>query len=213
MKRWSDRLAHDLKGPLAPLQTAAFLLRSGALPPERQRELVDVIDRQTRRLNRMIEELGDFTRAEQNRLVTRRGPCSLALVLDLALGAVPDAATEPEFIGGTDAIEIDGDEPRLVQMFGTLLSHARARDPAHAPVLRIEPLDAGVRVSVIDRGPAPDPTALAGLFDAPQPAPADEGLGLALMLAGAIAQAHDGRLDAHPADTGGLRIDCSLPRL
>jgi signal transduction histidine kinase len=212
MKRWSDRLAHDLKGPLAPLQTAAFLLRSGALPPERQRELVDVIDRQTRRLNRMIEELGDFTRAEQNRLVTRRTPCALALVLDLALGAVPDVSTEPEYAAGTDAAEIDGDEARLVQLFATLLSHARARDPVHSAALRIEPAGDSVRVSVIDRGPAPEPDALATLFDAPQPAPADEGLGLGLMIAAAIAQAHDGRLDAHSADTGGLRIDCTLPR-
>jgi signal transduction histidine kinase len=212
MKRWSDRLAHDLKGPLAPLQTAAFLLRSGALPPERQRELIDVIDRQTRRLNHMIEELGDFTRAEQNRLVTRRAPCSLALVLDLALGAVPDVATEPHFVNGTDAAEIDGDESRLVQLFATLLTHARARDPAHSAALRIEPAGDAVRVSVIDRGPAPDPSILATLFDTPQPAPADHGLGLGLMLASAIAQAHDGRLDASPVDSGGLRIDCTLPR-
>lgn len=212
MKRWSDRLAHDLKGPLAPLQTAAFLLRSGSLPPERQRELVDVIDRQTRRLNRMIEELGDWTRAEQQRLVTRRAPCTLALVLDLALGAVPDVATEPEYAGGTGAAEVDGDEPRLVQLFATLLSHARSRDPAHAPQVRVEPDGDGVRVSVIDRGPAPDPATLATLFDAPQPAPADEGLGLGLMIAAAIAKAHDGRLDARMGEDGGLRIDCLLPR-
>lgn len=212
MKRWSDRLAHDLKGPLAPLQTAAFLLRSGAMPPERQRELVDVIDRQTRRLNRMIEELGDFTRAEQNRLVTRREPTPLALVLDLALGAVPDASTEPDFVPGTDAAQISGDESRLVQLFATMLMHARSRDPANAPVLRIEPAGDRVRVSVVDRGPTPDADALAAMFDAPQPAPADEGLGLGLMIAHAIAQAHDGRLDAAPVDGGGLRLDCTLPR-
>ena len=36
---WLDRLAHDLRGPLMPLQTAAYLLRSGHLEPERQQEL------------------------------------------------------------------------------------------------------------------------------------------------------------------------------
>jgi signal transduction histidine kinase len=69
MPPWLDRIAHDLRGPLMPLQTAAYLLRSGQLDPVRQAELVDVIDRQTRQLSRMIEELGDWLRASQQRLI------------------------------------------------------------------------------------------------------------------------------------------------
>lgn len=211
MTRWTDRIAHDLKGPLAPLQTAAFLLKSDALAPERQRELIDVIERQARRLNRMIEELGDFARADQRRLVTEHAPCPLALVLDLAIGSVPGLATEPRFAPGLDAAEVRGDEPRLVQLFHALLGHLAGRDPAGTPGLRIEPAPAGVRITLTDRGPDLEPAALAALLAAPSPAPHDDGLGLRLMTAAAIAAAHGGTLHARVHDGGGLCFECELP--
>lgn len=211
MRHWSDRIAHDLKGPLAPLQTAAFLLKSDALASDRQRELVGVIERQSRRLNRMIEELGDMTRAEQCRLVADRSPCPLALVLDLAIGSVPGMATEPRFTPGLDNVEVRGDESRLVQLFHALLTHLAVRDPAGSPALHVEAADGGVCIVLADRGPDVDPAALATLFDAPLPAPHDEGLGLRLMVAAAIARAHEGRLQAAARDGGGLRFECELP--
>ncbi|MFC0676474.1 sensor histidine kinase [Lysobacter korlensis] len=211
MRRWTDRVAHDLKGPLAPIQTATFLLRSDVLPPERQRELIDVIDRQTRRLNRMIEEFGDWNRAEQQRLVGQRVRTPLAMVLDLAIGSVPGLSTDPRFAAGLEAAEVEADESRLVQLFNTLLAHLSARDPAHSPELHVEPAPAGLRVVLADRGPALDEAGAAGLFDAPLPAPADEGLGLRLLIADAIARAHGGQLRASPRDGGGLQFECELP--
>jgi signal transduction histidine kinase len=211
MKRWTDRIAHDLKGPLAPLQTATFLLKSSEVGPERQRELIEVIERQARRLNRMIEELGDFNRADQQRLVTERRPCMLALVLDLAIGSVPGLATDPRFAPGLEMAEVDGEEARLVQLFHALLVHLAARDPAGTPELRVEPVGAGVRVVLADRGPDLAPAALAALFEAPMPTPHDDGLGLRLMIAAAIAQAHGGALRAQAREGGGLRFECELP--
>ena len=67
-----DRLAHDLRGPLSPLQTAAYLLRRPDLEPERRDELLAIIDRQTTRLSSMVQEVSDWTRARQSRLVSRR---------------------------------------------------------------------------------------------------------------------------------------------
>src|SRR3546814_13244690 len=46
---WLDRLAHDLRGPLAPLQTASYLLQRDALDPARRTELRELLDRQTHR--------------------------------------------------------------------------------------------------------------------------------------------------------------------
>lgn len=211
MTRWTDRVAHDLKGPLAPLQTAAFLLKSDTLGTERQRELVDVIERQARRLNRMIEELGDYTRADQHRLVTEREPCMLVFVLDLAIGSVPGLSTEPRFAPGLEMAQVEGDESRLVQLFHTLLGYVVTRDPTGTPELQIEPSDAGVRIVLADRGPDLAPAVLATLLDAPLPVPHDEGLGLRLMIAAAIAQAHGGTLRVQTRDGGGLCFECELP--
>lgn len=210
---WFDRIAHDLKGPLAPLQTAAFLLKSDALPPERQRELVTLIERQTRRLDRMIGEFGDWSRASRNALVARRAPCELALVLDLAIGSVPGCQSVARVAPGLERAHVEGDEGRLTQLFGTLLAHAGWRDPTRSPDVTVEPAgDAAVCIGVEDHGPALAPDVLATLLGEPSAVPFDEGLGLRLPIAAAIAAAHGGSLRAEPVTPGfGLRLLCTLP--
>ena len=50
-----------------------------------------------------------------------------------------------------------------------------------------------------------------GRLDAPLPAPHDDGLGLRLMIAAAVAEAHGGTLRAQARDGGGVRFECELP--
>lgn len=209
-----DRLMHDLKGPLAPLQTAAYLLGRDDLPVERRRELLDTLQRQSRRLAQMIDEAGDWFRASQQRLVGRSDPCELATLIDNAIGGIVGCRVEPHIPAALAGLVITGDEARLGQMLATLIRHAGARDAEHPPGLVVAPLgDDGVRIIISDWGPALDPAALAGLFEQPRPEPADTGLGLHLLIAAAIARAHQGRLIAVPREPGrGLSLVCELPR-
>ena len=207
-----DRLVHDLKGPLAPLQTAAYLLGRDDLPPERRRELLDTLERQSRRLGHMIEEAGDWVRASQQRLVTRRAPCELGLLLDTTVGGIAGCTVEPRVPAEMVEQVITGDDSRLLQMFAALIRNASARDPGHTPAVVVAAVPAGVRITVSDRGPALDADALAGVLDRPHPAPPDAGLGLRLLIASAIASAHGGTLVAVPGDAGvGLALVCELP--
>jgi hypothetical protein len=59
-------------------------------------------------------------------------------------------------------------------------------------------------------GPAPDAAQLATLLLQPQAEPFDEGLGLRLLIARAIAHAHGGELEALVEDNR-LRLRCELP--
>ena len=86
-KPWFDRLAHDLRGPLTSLQTAAYLLRTDPAGPN-AKDLADLVVRQSQRMGRMIEELDDWSRAEQRRLVDRREQVDLESALDMGLAAV-----------------------------------------------------------------------------------------------------------------------------
>jgi signal transduction histidine kinase len=206
---WLGRLAHDLRGPLMPLQTASYLLRSGQLEPERQQELFVLVERQTQRLARMIDELDDWSRASQHTLLGAREPCEPALLLDNALGGARlGSNVAPTIVDDTGECHVDGDPSRLTQLLRTMLEYASRSRPVQ---VSMEILDARVRIDVIDAGATTDSAQLVALLEQPMPEPHDEGLGLRLLVAHAIAEAHDGTLHADAAPGGGLRLRCELP--
>lgn len=204
-----ERLVHDLKGPLSPLQTAAYLLRRQDLPPERRMELAETIERQSRRMASMIEELGDWVRGNEGRLVVRRRPVEVQMLVDLALGGVPGCTGTPEVAADVAEARVDADESRLVQALAALIAHAQSRDEA-PPLVHAMRRGERVVIEVADRGPVPD--APESLLAAPLPEPFDMGLGLRLVVAAAIVGAHGGTLDAH-ALAPGLAYRMELPLL
>jgi signal transduction histidine kinase len=207
-----DRLMHDLKGPLAPLQTAAYLLGREDLPPERRRELLDTLERQSRRLGHMIDEAGDWFRASQHRLVSRSEPCALTVLIDNAICSIPGCHVEPVIPAELAGLDIRGDESRLLQMLVTLLRHACARDPGGTPGLVVDSSAQRLRITVSDQGPNLDSSGLADLLDQPCPEPLDAGLGLRMLIAHAIAIGHGGTLVAVPnLPHRGLSLVCELP--
>jgi K+-sensing histidine kinase KdpD len=202
-----ERLVHDLKGPLSPLQTAAYLLRRPDLPPERRMELAETVERQSRRMAAMIEELGDWVRAGEGRLLLRSRPVDVAMLVDLAIGGVAGCASVPEMDEGTATAVVEGDEGRLVQALGALIAHAQSRDTA-PPLVHAMRRGARVVIEVADRGPTPDDAD--ALLAAPLPEPYDLGLGLRLLVAAAIVRAHGGELVPH-ALAPGLAWRMELP--
>lgn len=206
--QWLDRIAHDLRGPLTPLQTAAYLLKSGELDPQRQRELVDIIDRQTRRLARMIGEFDDWSRAQQQHLLGTREPFDLATTLDCAIGAIPDCMIEPELAPDCVGLRVDCDQLRLIQAFKSLIQYVHRRD--REATVQLSRRGDEVQVELHDRGEALDPDAQAALLERRDPAPDDDGLGLGLLLARAIVEGHGGTL-AIESSPSGLALRCRLP--
>lgn len=202
-----ERLVHDLKGPLSPLQTAAYLLRRPELPEERRVELAETIERQSRRMAGMIEELGDWVRAQEGRLIHRRRPVEVQMLLDLAVGGVPGCITQPDVAPELAGAHVEGDETRLVQAVGSLLTFGQWRGGA-APSLHAWREGRQVLIEVSDAADPPD-NAPALLVD-PLPEPFDLGLGLRLVIADAIVRAHGGMIDAH-ALAPGLAFRMALP--
>jgi K+-sensing histidine kinase KdpD len=207
---WLDRIAHDLRGPLTPLQTAAWLLKSERehLDAQRQQELLDIIERQSRRLGRMIDEIDDWARMQQQRLLGEAMPCELTTMLDLAISAIPGCMIEPQFGPGCAGASIECDQFRLVQAFQILIEYSCARDP-NATVLVSRAEGAFIDVKLLDHAGAVDADAASQLFERPDHAPANEGLGLRLLLARAIVEAHGGTLVAEPT-ADGLLLRCRL---
>ena len=210
--RGLERLAHDLRGPLAPLQTAAYLLRNGQLDDTRQHELYDLIERQTRRLGGMIEELDDWLRAGQDRLLgttTRVEPVAL---LEVAMTGAGCTGGEPADIDDDSLLAaVVGDQRRLVQLLRIVLEHAKAHAGGAPPLVRVRSAGDRLTLEVIAAGgDAGDAGPAATLLEQPLPHPAEDSLGLRLLVACAIARAHGGSLEAGDHE-GRLRLHCVLP--
>ncbi|MEO5565270.1 MAG: histidine kinase dimerization/phospho-acceptor domain-containing protein [Luteimonas sp.] len=203
---WLDRLVHDLRGPLGPLQTAVYLLRRDDLDPQKRVELMEILDRQTRRLGRMLDELDEWTRTPRQPSPGPGERCDLALILDYALASAGIAGTPVE--SGSALIEVQGDQQRLTQLLRSLLGFATG--DGGTPRIILSRAARGAQVDVCLAGPAPGSEILSTLFEHPQAAPYDEGLGLRMMLARVIARAHGGELAALVED-GSLVLRLELP--
>jgi signal transduction histidine kinase len=207
---WFDRLAHDLRSPLTSLQTAAYLLRSDP-GGSNTKELADIVVRQAQRMGKMIEELDDWSRAEQGRLVDATETLDLDGALDMALAGVQGCMLEPMHLGNdANGLVVRADGTRLPQLFRTMLEQVMSRDAGSA---RITVARAGDRaqVTVMDDGPALASEVRAKLLDAPQIPPPDNGLGLRLLIARAIAEGHGGELRFVDEEGATFCLRCSLP--
>lgn len=206
---WLDRLAHDLRGPLAPLQTASYLLQREDLDPARRAELLLLLERQTHRLARMLDELDDWRRIDRGDLLGQREASEMALLLDYALVGSGLGGTPVDDDGGIAMV--DADAQRLTQGLRTLLDFAIARDGS-APELVLCSDDDRVQLQLALTGPPPSAAEAAALFEQPQADPFDGGLGLRLPLAREIVRAHGGELSAKIVDDR-LVLRCDLPRI
>ena len=201
---WLDRLAHDLRGPLAPLQTATYLLQRDDLDEARRKELLAMLERQVRRLGAMLEDLGDWVRVGRGKLIGNTEPGEPVMQLDHALVGAGLAGTPVDDDGAIAVVE--GDARRLTQMLRTLLDFARARGAT--PVISLRSGDASIMVRIALPGVRIESPG--DLVETPEGDPFDEGLGLRLLIAREIARAHGGELSAGN-DGDALVFLCELP--
>ena len=102
-------LAHELRNPLAAIQTSAQLLRPDALDEEMLGEVRGMIVRQARLMARLVEDLLDATRISRGTIAVRKEPVNLAEIVGPrrrgrpAADRGPRASTHPLPAGGAPA--------------------------------------------------------------------------------------------------------------
>ena len=216
--QWLDRLAHDLRGPLTPLQTAAYLLKSGQIDAAQQQELFTLIERQTRAMGAMIDELGDWSQANRGVLSCGRDPCDVGMLLEIAVDTMktPDGIV-PLVRDDCDGAVVTGDQVRLVELLRTLTGYVMSRVPGVAPGIHVSRQGSMVQIDIsatdspARSGTTVDAAEIAAVFEQPLPEPHDGGLGLRLLIARAIAVAHSGAVMAEALPGGGVLIRIELP--
>ena len=217
-------LAHELRNPLAPIRNAAVLLaRMPGLPANVERALA-VIDRQSRHLARLVDDLLEVSRITQGKISLRKTDVSLVDCLSDALhaveGALQAAGHEVLVHMPDDPLHASADATRMVQCFLNLLNNAIKFTP-HGGVISVsaERLQGQAKISISDSGIGIPPEHLDDIFGLfSQVAPALErsqgGLGIGLSLVKGFVELHGGSVEATSEGAGcGSTFTVCLPLL
>ena len=205
-------LAHELRNPLAPIRAAVRILQLKAEPAPEAQLALEVIDRQTRQMTRLIDDLLDIARITCNKLLLRKERVKLSELLTAAVETSQPLIEQRghSLILNTppEPVYLDGDFIRLAQVVANLLNNAAKYTKPGGQILVTSALEKDcVLIRITDTGMGISPESLPQIFEmftqANLPATgARGGLGIGLTLVKRLVEMHGGTISAYSAGEG-----------
>ncbi|MCC6070134.1 ATP-binding protein [Massilia sp. GCM10020059] len=217
-------LAHELRNPLAPISSAAELLKLGTLDTERVRSTGALIARQVGHMTGLVDDLLDVSRVTSGMAVIQDEEVDIKRVLADAMEQVRPLmeARKHRCVVQTapGSVAVGGDYKRLVQVVANLLHNAAKYTPEHGRIeVALEAGDDHATLKVSDNGVGISPELLPSVFELFSQAErssdrAQGGLGLGLALVKSLVELHGGSVAAASAGANaGSSFTVRLPRL
>ncbi|SFG87513.1 PAS domain S-box-containing protein [Duganella sp. CF458] len=215
-------LAHELRSPLAPISTAAQLLKMGGRNPEYVQRSTAIIDRQVKHMSELVDDLMDVSRVTRGLVSIEKEEVAVSDVVARAVEQsrplIESRKQQLVLDAPDDGTCVLGDDTRLVQVLANLLNNsAKYTQQGGRIVLRVETRDGHVIISVADNGMGMDADLLPRVFDLfaqaeLTPDRRGGGLGLGLALVKSIVALHGGQMNALSAGRGkGSTFTVTLP--
>jgi two-component system OmpR family sensor kinase len=218
MRRFLGDASHELRTPLTSIRGYAELFRRGAAErPDDLRLSLRRIEEEAERMGVLVDELLLLAHTDETRPMSLGEVDLNGLVSDAVRDArarYPGRPIEIETVGD---VLIQGDDDRLRQALGNLITNALVHTPDGTPVtVRLSEEDGMAMVAVEDSGPGLDADTLEHAFDRfwrhdRSRSRVTGGAGLGLAIVDAIARSHGGRVTAANRDSGGARFALYLP--
>lgn len=226
-------VAHELKNPLTSLRSAVETLPLAKTDTSRGR-LLEVIQHDVKRLDRLISDISDASRLDAELQRQEAANVDLRQLLEMVVGLAQDVRKDDgvsvslafERASGAAAdFLVAGHASRLGQVVDNLVSNARSFSPSGSCVrVTCRRLKDGAEIVVDDDGPGIRPDALARIFERFYTDRPHQGFGqnsgLGLSISRQIVEAHGGRIwaenrmEAVPGDAprvAGARFVVRLP--
>ncbi len=212
----SAMLAHEIRNPLGSIRGTAEILRDDFRPGEAKYEFLEILLKETDRLNRVVE---DFLRLARPIDVERK-TCDLVAelreVVTLLGGQAAGRQVRLE-LEAADIPPVAGDGERLRQVFfNLLLNGIQATGPGGRVAVRVTPVaasgdtPAGVELAFSDTGKGIPAADLERVF-APFFTTKEGGTGLGLAITQRIVEAHGGTIAVESEAGKGTTFRVRLP--
>jgi signal transduction histidine kinase/DNA-binding response OmpR family regulator len=208
-------VSHDLRNNVHTMIGALQLLRA-AVPSEGLRFL-DMVERASTTMRRLLEDLVDIAAMEKGVLSVNTAPVDVRAMLAEARAlfapVVSNKGIQLEWPDGPP-LTVPMDRDRVLQVLGNLLGNAVKFTPRGGRIaLKTEADERHVRFRVEDTGAGIPPEDQPRLFDRffRGSRPSGHGAGLGLAIARALVQAHGGRISVESEVGKGTAFEFTIP--
>ena len=219
-KEFIDIAAHELRTPIQPILGLTGVLRSRKVRDrEEEEELMDVIIRNARRLQRLTEDILDITRIESQSLHLKKERFD---VNEVILNAITDSRNHIKRESNYNIkfiykdrkdIFVEADKARIIQVISNLLCNSIKFTNQGTVTISVEEKDTyQIVVSIKDTGIGIDPEIVSRLFSK-FATKSNTGTGLGLFISKSIIESHGGMIWAenNPDGEKGATFYFSLP--
>ena len=216
-------VSHDLRSPLASIQgyVETILLKKSSLSWEKTTKYLDIILKNTSMLRQLVEELFDLSKLESSQVEPEMEPFSIAdLVQDVTLKFEQQAKQEDislEAVAPSTLPLVKADIGMVERAISNLLENAiHYSKKGSKVILKLEPREETVQVSIIDHGPGIKDEDLPYIFDRfyreEKSRSKDKGgTGLGLAIVKKILELHKQEIHVKNRKDGGSIFYFSLP--
>ena len=216
--------AHELRIPIQPILGLTDVLRSDkTLDRAAQEELLDVIVRNAKRLQRLADDILDVTKIESHSLLLKKELINLNDIISNTVQEIKGQDVKVELIYNPEdhnIIFVEADKARLIQVISNLINNAVKFTKAGGGTVSIgieeeNKQDNGAQklvvVTVKDTGTGIDPEILPRLFTK-FVSKSFQGTGLGLFISKSFVEEHGGKIWAkNNSDGRGAIFMFSLP--
>jgi signal transduction histidine kinase len=204
-------VTHELRTPITSILAANSIAQRPEMEPQRA-EMDDIVGRQAKRLDGMVEDLLAAGRLERAESPPRIETIDVASLVRTAASDATVAGLTVE-VQGPAAAMVEGDEEWLRRVFDNLLDNAGkyGRPPVH---IEVEAGPASVIVKILDGGPGVPEAERERVFERFQRldgSGAQPGLGLGLSIVRGLVRRLGGDVWVEEAPGGGAAFTVSLP--
>jgi two-component system sensor histidine kinase KdpD len=214
-----DSVAHELRTPLTSITVAITSLRTNALlDPSQREELMEVIEEEAGRLDRLVGQAMEMAELEAHEIALHLRPYAMREAVDLALSELHGlSARHPLEIRMPESLpEVEMDLERIGNVVQHLLENASKYSEEGSPIfVSAEVVGGRLVTSVADRGVGVDDMEKVMIFDKFYRGQGQryrvQGTGMGLAIAKAIVEAHGGSVEVTSQPGHGSVFSFALP--